>query len=124
MPARQFPIDTTARDGRVKRAGIYEFQGNRIYSGWEAIATGMGRSKAGVKRLHEVYGMPVIRMTGMLVWTTQSAIDRWIIDLSNAQRRVANEMREEEIAENGHAHNGKLRRRYRNRMLARGELNP
>lgn len=100
MPkAFKYPLDTYDQDHppdnrNERRPYAYFHENGAVYRGWNAIARALGVSVTTVKRYHEVFGLPVVRLVGKRVMTTQGNIDNWIARLANVERRLIREVRE------------------------------
>ena len=69
-----------------------ENPGEALY-GWSQIAEHMGSTAQTVQRWDRRFGMPVVRHVAKRVFTTRTAIDAWIRDLSSAERRIVTKMK-------------------------------
>ena len=75
---------------RHKRAN----PGEALY-GWREIAEYMGCTLQQVERWCDRYRMPVVRTIAKRVFTTRNAIDQWVKELSDAERRISAQLRAE-----------------------------
>ena len=77
------------------KSSVYTWKGQTVYRGWKAIAKGLGVSVSTAKRMHEELGMPVIRVSSALAWTTIGAIDQWVIHVAGVERKLMAKMKAE-----------------------------
>lgn len=68
--------------------------GEALY-GWSEIAAYMGCTMAQCQRWCDRYRMPVVRTIAKRVFTTRNAIDQWVKELSDAERRISAQLRAE-----------------------------
>ena len=73
------------KDGSSQRTGA-------MLVGWRGIAVYMGVSKSTAYRWYRNFELPVVRLVGMRVFTTRTAIDRWVERMSLNERRVLKEL--------------------------------
>ncbi len=87
--AKDLQVTDALQDLRGRKPSMYLQPGGGIkLRGWQAIAQWLDISERTAQKYHTVWGMPVIRIVGRNVWTTTGAIENWVQQVSQVQRRI------------------------------------
>ena len=97
-PLREFPLIERRmhpkQGGKTLRYRSY-IRGQRpgaMLVGWRGISEYMGVSKHTAYDWYKKYQFPVVRLVGRRVFTTRTAIDRWIERMSLHERKLLKEL--------------------------------
>lgn len=90
--AIKFPSRPGGQIPYHKHRHLRECPGAFMFS-WREISQYVGVSADTVRRLHRVFGFPVVRFAMKRVFTTPGAIDAWIEKLSREERLMEQEFK-------------------------------